>query len=91
MTEGTKQCPFCAETIKSEAVVCRYCGRNVEGSAGNAQDKNPALGFLGLAVLIIGAGICAFSGGGTFGIVITIIGAGILGYALISGNIKLFG
>ena len=25
----TRACPFCAETIKAEARVCRYCGRDV--------------------------------------------------------------
>lgn len=26
---GTKECPFCAETIKVRATVCRFCGRTL--------------------------------------------------------------
>ena len=29
-TGDTKKCPYCAEFVKSDAIVCKHCGRSLE-------------------------------------------------------------
>lgn len=42
MAKKTKKCPFCAETIKIEAIVCRHCGRDLPNVSGSNSNLGPA-------------------------------------------------
>jgi hypothetical protein len=41
MDVGTKKCPYCAELIKREANVCRYCGREIERTIASTGSPRP--------------------------------------------------
>lgn len=37
---GNKMCPFCAEVIKSEAVFCRFCNKELTNKVSSTKDQN---------------------------------------------------
>lgn len=39
--EGEKKCPHCAETIKAEATICRYCHLDVSNKRAPAAPNQP--------------------------------------------------
>lgn len=53
---NSRKCPFCAERIKAEATVCRYCSRELSPKEVNVQEvqsSNDTAGFLVILTFFI--------------------------------------
>jgi hypothetical protein len=95
--ERIKKCPFCAEVIKAEAVVCKHCGRDVGGSPQPVAKTKPennaaAFGLLPLILIFVGCPAAMLvTGEWYYGAALALAGILVLVYGMATGEIKIFG
>lgn len=69
MELADKKCPFCAETIKAEAIRCRHCQADLSqspASQATPQDKPKGMGVLAKILITVTVLFVAFIGFGFY-------------------------